>query len=670
MKKIAILIFLFSVIIIPVTGQEKAYEELGEYMRAGFYEKALPLIQQLKKFKRNDAALLMEAHIIFEQRKYQEAEKLFEKIKKEKHKKTQLPIFYFLDLKTIYAYNKMYDKAIQLLLQLKSKIDELSDKDFAKYRKLYFEDLETPKSPATFLAYLDDELKLLQAIKNRYELNQVSNVELESFKKVDIKNKGLFTGIGKDQINQDLVSVKLNADEGIEVNPKDKYKNYYMPYGFKFTDNNNRTLPALRSHFYAAGIVYDPISKKYMYSKQHTQQVELTKKQQKAQPNLNRNFMAFFESDKIEENATLVNLDYQNFDYVHPAITQNGKYLYFSSNKDNHINYSYDIYYVKRASNNEWDWGNMIKLSDKINTPFNELYPTISGDTLLTIASNGVEGYGGYDIVGIRLKDGLPTDEIFLFPMPVNSHRDDFGYEYIEERRAKFYSNRDSIHLDEKYEIEYPLPFVKLIVKVSDKNTGQPLDNFTVNLFDGKTKINRLTPSTGMVIFDSLLSKNTFQVSISREKYLIVNNNQEVKFNKNQKELTIEFKAFKKLEKKDKIEFRDILFEYDKADLLPQSYVELDKILQIIKDNPYAKFELSAHTDSRGKDAYNLKLSQKRAESCVNYLLSKGVSSSAIIAKGYGEKQLKNNCGNNVKCSEEEHAINRRVEIKVIDIKE
>jgi outer membrane protein OmpA-like peptidoglycan-associated protein len=149
-----------------------------------------------------------------------------------------------------------------------------------------------------------------------------------------------------------------------------------------------------------------------------------------------------------------------------------------------------------------------------------------------------------------------------------------------------------------------------------------------------------------------------------------VNNNQEVKFNKNQKELTIEFKAFKKLEKKDKIEFRDILFEYDKADLLPQSYVELDKILQIIKDNPYAKFELSAHTDSRGKDSYNLKLSQKRAESCVNYLVSKGVSTSAIIAKGYGEKQLKNNCGNNAKCSEEEHAVNRRVEIKVLDIKE
>ncbi len=670
MKKIIIFLFFLGAFSINNYAQEKAYEELGEYMRAGFYEKAMPLIQQLKKFKRRDAALLMEAHVLFKQRKYEDAEKLFDKIKKEKHKKTVLPVFYFLDLKTIYTYNKQYDKAIQMIMHLKSKIDELSDKDFAKYRKLYFEDLELPQSPSVFIAYLDDEIKILQTIKNNYEQNKLTNIEYETFEKLETKNPGLYTGIGKDQINQDLVSMKLNADEGIDVNPKDKYKSYYAPYGFKFTDNNNRTLPALRSHFYAAGITYDPLSQKYIYSKQHTQKVELSKKEQKTQPNLQRNYMAFFETSKIEENASLIDIDYQNFDYVHPAITENGKYLYFSSNRDNKITYSYDIYYVKRKTNNEWDWNNPIKLSEKMNTPFNELYPTISGDTLLTFSSNGTASHGGYDIVRVRLNDGLPTEDISIFSSPINSHRDDFGYEYIEERKAQFYSNRDSIHIDNKYIIEYPLPFVKLFVKVSDKNTGQPLDNFTIKLFDGKSTLNKVTSNTGTVLYDSLLSKNSFQVSISRDKYIVVNNNQEVKFNKNQKELTIEFKAFKKLEKKDKIEFRDILFEYDKADLLPQSYVELDKILQIIKDNPYAKFELSAHTDSRGKDSYNLKLSQKRAESCVKYLLSKGIPSSSIIAKGYGEKQLKNKCDNKTKCSEDEHAINRRVEIKVIDIKE
>ena len=670
MKKILFIIGIsISILNIKLFSQEKEYLLAHELISNGYYQKALPLVEQLSKYKNSDAAWWMLGYIHFKNRNYSHAIDIYQKVKSNRNKKNVIPLWYYMHMKEYYAYQKRFDEAIKYLQQARSKIEEMPQKEYEKYIERYISDPYIWKDINKQLADIEYELKQLNYLTNLYQSNKNNEqvIEYEKLEKLSIKQKGIFTGLGKDQINQELVSIELNKDEGIEVSPKDKFKTYYQPYGFKFTENDNRTLPALRSHFYTAGITFDSKDKKYIYSKQHTQVVEMKKKELKNKPSNYRNYMAFFTSDKIEENATIIDIDYQNSDFIHPEITANGNILYFATNKGNE-NLQFDIGYVKRNSSNQWDWNNITILSEKINTPFNELYPTISGDTLLTFASNGYNGFGGYDIIGIRLQDGLPIGESFVFPQPINSHRDDFGYKYEEDRVATFFSNRDSINYDEKYRIEYPLPFVSIIVKFNDKNTKQPIDYAQVKIFGGKLN-KTFELKNGQLKIDSLIAKDIYEVEIDKEKYIINNKKQRAIFEKNQKELVLEFEGYKRLEKKDKLEFRDILFEYDKADLLPQSFVELDKILQIIKENPYAKFELSAHTDSRGKDNYNLKLSQKRAESCVTYLLSKGVPKESIIAKGYGEKQLKNHCGNNVKCSEEEHSINRRVEIKVIDIK-
>jgi outer membrane protein OmpA-like peptidoglycan-associated protein len=670
--KILLTIIIMMMSIILNYGQEKYYREAGELIQCGYYEKALPLVKALGKFKKNDQARLMEAYILFKQRNYKEAEKLYNEIKNKKHKKTILPVWYYQQLATIKEYHKEYDLAVQYLMQLKSKLEEYSEKEYLKYRKLYnIEEIGMPVSQQYIIANTEEQIQRLQYLSSLYKNEgEISSIEYESYEKKPLQVKGIYTGIGEDEIKQELVSIKLEATEGIEVNAKDKYKSYYSPYGFKYTEETHRTLPALRSHFFTAGITYDSKGKKYIYSKTHTNKVELNKKEQKLPDAPQRNYMRFFETARIEENATPVKMKHNNADFIHPVITANGEYLYFATNLNNKENFNYDIAYVKRKNEQEWDWENIVILSEKYNTSFNELYPTISGDTLLTYSSNGVKGYGGYDIVAVKLENGMPVGELEILPAPINSYRDDYGYKWIEERKAEFYTNRDSLSNDEQYVIEYPLPLVSLKIKVVDKNTNQPLADFEVTLSYNNQTIKRKTNDKGEVLIDSLSNKNEYIAQVSNEKFIVKENKQNVKFDKKEKEKTVVFKAYKKLEKKDKIEFRDILFEYDKADLLTQSYVELDKILQIIKDNPYAKFELSAHTDSRGKDSYNLKLSQKRAESCVNYLIAKGVTKDAIIAKGYGEKQLKNKCGNNVKCTEDEHAINRRVEIKVIDIKQ
>jgi outer membrane protein OmpA-like peptidoglycan-associated protein len=128
-----------------------------------------------------------------------------------------------------------------------------------------------------------------------------------------------------------------------------------------------------------------------------------------------------------------------------------------------------------------------------------------------------------------------------------------------------------------------------------------------------------------------------------------------------------DFRLFK-LEKGTVVRLDNIYYDYGKADIRPDAAKELDKLVQILVDNPTMKIELSSHTDARGSDSYNMTLSDKRAKSAVKYIISQGIDASRLVAKGYGETKLLNKCGNNVKCTEEEHQFNRRTEFKILDV--
>jgi outer membrane protein OmpA-like peptidoglycan-associated protein len=135
-----------------------------------------------------------------------------------------------------------------------------------------------------------------------------------------------------------------------------------------------------------------------------------------------------------------------------------------------------------------------------------------------------------------------------------------------------------------------------------------------------------------------------------------------------QNELT-EDVAMNKIKKGDVFVINNILYDYNKATLRPESESELNKLAGFLLENSNIKVELSSHTDSRGGDSYNKRLSQKRAQSCVDYLIRKGVAKENIVAKGYGESRLLNRCDDGVECTEEEHQQNRRTEIKILQIK-
>jgi outer membrane protein OmpA-like peptidoglycan-associated protein len=134
--------------------------------------------------------------------------------------------------------------------------------------------------------------------------------------------------------------------------------------------------------------------------------------------------------------------------------------------------------------------------------------------------------------------------------------------------------------------------------------------------------------------------------------------------NENDKVIDLELRL-PPIVKGDKFKLENIFYDLNKSTLRPESMLALDKLADFLIKNDL-KIELSSHTDARGSDAYNMKLSQARAQSCVNYLITKGVKSVKIIAKGYGETQLLNRCKNNVTCPEELHQDNRRTEVKIL----
>lgn len=363
-------------------------------------------------------------------------------------------------------------------------------------------------------------------------------------------------------------------------------------------------------------------------------------------------------------------LSFCTIDYsdTHPSLTQDGKYLFFSSNRPGGFG-GYDIYYAKSEGNGKWS--TPINVGGKINTAFDEMNPFALTDSMLYFSSNGRVGYGGADIYYANGNGGKFSDPYNMGP-GFNSYADDFGFALDTSKAyGLFASNRDTkAGMDEIWYFEKVIEYVSGNGNTKDKYTGNTLPGVTVSIFEeGNDKpVSVLTSDArGLYAYDKFEPKKKYVIRGDKDGYI----RRELKVDPTIADMTkLDLSLDPKLKKDTTLTFNDILFEYDKATLLPASITILNRLADLLIANSGAIVELGAHTDCRGSDSYNEKLSQRRAEACVNYLVSLGIDENKIIAKGYGEKRLKNRCDDNVKCTEEEHLVNRRVEIKVLDVKE
>lgn len=321
---------------------------------------------------------------------------------------------------------------------------------------------------------------------------------------------------------------------------------------------------------------------------------------------------------------------------AHPAISSDGLTMYFVSDISGGFG-GKDIWKSTRASEGD-AWSAPRNLGPDVNTPGNELFPYLRSDGNLYFSSDGLIGMGGLDI----FKAVSQPDESWVvtnMKSPINSPADDFGIAFENEaEKGIFTSTRKGRGNDELYSFEFPPLRFNVTGLVKDEKTGTPINGSTVLLIasDG----NNLQAETGAGgDFRFTLRPDVDYIFLAqKDGYL---NGKEKETTKGQ-ERSRDFMVTILLTAIDKpIELPNIFYDFNKWDLRPESMVSLDKLVETLTDNPKVTIELMSHTDSRDTEEYNYELSQKRAQSVVQYLIEKGIEPQRLSAKGYGESSPK-----------------------------
>jgi peptidoglycan-associated lipoprotein len=365
------------------------------------------------------------------------------------------------------------------------------------------------------------------------------------------------------------------------------------------------------------------------------------------------------------DEPTLMPFADDTFTVGHPAINLNEDLLIFASDMPGGFG-GRDLWYATYDKKKK-TWSNPINLGAAINTAGDELFPTLRNDSTLYFSSNGMVGMGGLDIYKATLNGGK-WGNVENMKFPLNSPGDDFGMVFQgDEEKGFLTSNRDGGKGgDDIYEFSVPPILFNISGIVYDFDTKDPIKDAEVQMVDkdGIT-YSIMTDKMGAYYFDNSKFKenNTYNFTAHHDDFL----------NDIGTVTTVgetEGKDFKKdfFLKSAKVVIRlpEILYDLNSAQLRPESKDSLNGLIKTLRDNPNIRIELMSHTDSRGSAKSNIDLSQRRAQSVVDYLIEQKIDPSRLQAKGYGETRLLNRCKDGVTCSEEEHQRNRRTEFRII----
>ena len=354
-------------------------------------------------------------------------------------------------------------------------------------------------------------------------------------------------------------------------------------------------------------------------------------------------------------NIKLLPFNSKEYSTGNPSLSRDGKTLYFASNRPGSIGGT-DIWKV--AINGD-TYGTPENLGPKVNTEGNENFPFIADDNAtLYFASSGRQGLGGLDVFQIDLAKG--TDAVNM-GKPINTEKDDFDFTFNKAKNIGFLSsNRNG---NDDIFLVTPICKVDLLVVVTNKKTGEILADAKVAILDEKNNIvdTQMSNSKGEVNYKVMCDK-IYSIQASKDGF--EGNVFPVAKSKGPTaRVDAALQPIDVIVTPTQIILKPIYFEYDKSNITQEGAFELDKLVQVMKNNDKLVIFAKSHTDSRGSDAYNLSLSDRRAKSTVQYVISKGIDASRISGKGFGKSELKVQCE---PCTEEQHAQNRRSEFLIV----
>lgn len=313
----------------------------------------------------------------------------------------------------------------------------------------------------------------------------------------------------------------------------------------------------------------------------------------------------------------------------HPAVSADGKYLYFVSDMPG----GYGGLDIWRININD-KIGTLVNMGPQINTPGDEMFPYSRTDSLFYFASNGHPGFGGLDLFRAKLNTTGDYWSVENMGLPVNSAGDDFGITFGVGESGFFSSNRgDARGYDHIYSFELPDLKISISGYVLDKDE-EPVPGAIIRIVgDDGSNQREVARDDGSFKFN--LGRGVkYVMKAGAPGYLNVKQEFESDIAEEDADYGVDF-ILAAINKPQVVE--NIFYDFDKATLRPESKEALDEIVVMLNENPHVTIEMGSHTDRKGTDEYNIALSERRAQSVIDYLISAGINEERLSPKGYGE---------------------------------
>ncbi len=354
-----------------------------------------------------------------------------------------------------------------------------------------------------------------------------------------------------------------------------------------------------------------------------------------------------------------------------PFVTADGKYLLFSSNRTGGQG-GYDLWYAPLENGTT---GTPVNMGAAINTSYDEQAPAYhEASASLIFSSNGRVGMGGYDFFRSKGNIGNWTEPVNM-GYPVNSVKDDI---YMVSRgsaknvleNVMLSSDRDAVCCLELFALQKVRPLRQLSGRVLSCDPSKPLSGATVTIVDPASNKTIYSKEVGADGTYSFTMEDHQPLKVQAEAKGFISNAANVGTPADLEEESMRYPDLCLVPEAPKVDekfvIENVYYDFNKADLKPESYPALDEVVRMLNTYPNMAIELGAHTDSKGSDTYNMKLSEARAQSVVKYLVEKGISVERLVAKGYGEAMPISPNEVDGKDNPEGREKNRRTEFKVL----
>ncbi|MFD2040622.1 OmpA family protein [Flavobacterium artemisiae] len=592
----------------------------------------------------------------------------------------------FTKLGNCYYFNANYGEAAMAyskVLDLNNNVDPVyyfryaqSLNNLQKYEesygviKKYYEKIGKIKEGENW-----DEKKLMAAIQKQSGRYSLKNIDINS----------PFSDFGTSFLGKDKVVYTSAKDTGVIIKRKHSWndKSFLKLYTADITSDGGLTNPVkvkgdvnTRYHQSTAAVTKDG---KYMFFTRNN----YSDGKLGADRN-GTNFLKIYVAENVNgEWKNVKELPYpinsDGFSSAHPALSPDESQLYFVSDRNNKFGNS-DLYVVSLKKGGIIG-NDVTKLPDEINTPGRETYPFMDEKGILYFASDGHPGLGGLDVFA-AIKDLSGNYHVVNLGDGVNTTFDDFAYTINSDMKGFFSSDRSGNDDIYGFVENKPVTFdfdIRALVYGTISESGKPVADLTIEIFNSKNEVVAASKTDAdgkySIPLDPFLSYKAVYHKIG-----LANRTIDVSPLKALEKKEISFELVKEMEVvvngnivtiapgenlHEKLNLDPIYFDLNGYNIRTSSKKELDKVVQVMKDRPILTLKVNSYTDSRGRDDFNMKLSQNRAQATVDYIIKAGIAPERIKGEGFGETRLLNHCSNGVPCSEKEHEVNRRSEFIV-----